>query len=271
MRRDNKEIWLALLAAILITPLYAFIVFWFREIPAASGFFGHLLGVLGFLLMLMTEVLYSFRKRSRKARWGSMATWLQFHIFTGLVGPYMVLLHTAWKFDGLAGAVWVLTVIIVVSGFIGRYIYTAVPRTIDGVEIQSSELESQIAAADAEMQKYLAERPELAEATRRLNSLPDVSAGGWMAVLGRTLIEWEYRTRLRAEERQMGSRARAQMKQIEQLVERLRMLRRQKNSLATARRLLSLWHMVHIPIGMALFTAAFIHIGAALYYATLLR
>jgi len=28
---------------------------------------------------------------------------------------------------------------------------------------------------------------------------------------------------------------------------------------------------VHVPIGLALFTAAFIHIAAAIYYATLLR
>jgi predicted cation transporter len=42
-------------------------------------------------------------------------------------------------------------------------------------------------------------------------------------------------------------------------------------SLARARRTLSVWHAIHIPIGMALFVAAFIHIGAALYYATLLR
>jgi hypothetical protein len=48
-------------------------------------------------------------------------------------------------------------------------------------------------------------------------------------------------------------------------------LRRSLNSLATARRLLAVWHTVHIPLGMALFVAAFVHIGAALYYATLLR
>jgi hypothetical protein len=45
----------------------------------------------------------------------------------------------------------------------------------------------------------------------------------------------------------------------------------QTSALANARRLLALWHTVHIPIGMALFTAAFAHILAALYYATLLR
>ncbi len=185
--RTNQQIWLSLVAAIIITGIYAFVTFWFRQIPAASGFFGHMIGVVGFLLMLLTEILYSLRKRSRKARWGRMSEWLQFHIFTGLVGPYMVLLHTSWKFNGLAGAVTVLTVIIVVSGFIGRYIYTLVPRNLEGLEIGEPASPQQAAA------------------------------------------------------------------------------------LARARRLLSLWHAIHVPIGMALFTAAFIHIGGALYYATLLK
>ena len=184
MLRNAIELWLAFLAAILITGLYALVVVLTREIPPASDLFGHGLGILGFILMLMTVTLYSIRKRMRSARWGRMSRWLQFHIFTGLVGPYMVLLHTSWKFNGLAGVTTLLTVVIVISGFVGRYIYTRIPRTADGVVIEGS---------------------------------------------------------LSAE------------------------------ALKQARRLMSLWHTVHIPIGMALFTAAFVHMGAALYYATFLK
>jgi hypothetical protein len=183
----SKELWLSLLAALFITAAYAFVVYWYRAIPAAAGLFGHMIGVIGFLLMLMTETVYSFRKRSRKGRWGSMQSWLQFHIFTGLVGPYMVLLHTSWKFHGLAGATTLLTIIIVISGFIGRYIYTRIPRSLDGDEITAPGAATQAAG------------------------------------------------------------------------------------LVRARRTLSIWHAIHIPIGMALFVAAFIHIVAALTYATLLR
>ena len=49
-----------------------------------------------------------------------MARWLEFHIFTGIVGPYLVLLHTSWKFNGLAGVVMLLTGVIVLSGFIRK-------------------------------------------------------------------------------------------------------------------------------------------------------
>ena len=184
MLRGNRELWLAALFGMLITGVYGAVVVWYREIPAAGELFGHTIGILGFILMLMTEILYSLRKRSKSAAFGRMSTWLQFHIFTGLVGPYMVLLHTSWKFNGLAGATTLLTVIIVFSGIIGRYIYTRIPRTMDGLEIE-------------------------------------------------------------------GTLSQEALKQ--------------------ARRLMSLWHTVHIPIGVALFLSAFVHIGAALYYATFLK
>ncbi len=146
MIRRNKDFLLALLTILVITLVYGFITFWFRAIPAASSLFGHFLGILGFILMLMTETLYSFRKRSQSARWGTMASWLQFHIFTGLVGPYMVLLHSSWKFNGLAGVTTLLTLIIVISGFIGRYIFTQIPRSLDGIELQTPANQLQAAA-----------------------------------------------------------------------------------------------------------------------------
>ena len=134
----GRELWLAALAAIIIGGIYGAVVFATRAVPPAADLFGHVLGIVGFILMLMTEILYSLRKRSRSARWGRMSSWLEFHIFTGLVGPFMVLLHTSWKFNGLAGVTTLFTVVIVISGFVGRYIYTRIPRTLDGTEIQGT-------------------------------------------------------------------------------------------------------------------------------------
>src|SRR4030067_1300472 len=155
LRRSNRELWLSFTAILCISLAYLFVMAWQDAIPRASEFFGHSLGILGFIVMLMTETLYSLRKRSHSARWGRMADWLDFHIFTGVVGPYMVLLHSSWKFNGLAGIVMLLTFTIVASGFLGRYIYTAVPRTVDGVEVEARLLEEQIAAADQELKSWL--------------------------------------------------------------------------------------------------------------------
>jgi hypothetical protein len=272
MQQSNRELWLSFFAIVLITLMYLFIVITLDSIPGASDFFGHSLGILGFLLMLMTETLYSWRKRSRSARWGKMSTWLQFHIFTGLVGPYLVLLHTSWKFNGLAGIVTLLTLIIVVSGVVGRYIYTAVPRSADGVELEAGELERKVQATDAELQRWLEDRPVAIQAlSQRLSIAPGIHSNSISFVFGRIFQEWGFRWRWWNEKRHLDPAARVQAAQLEQLLDRQGVLRRQIASLALARRLLGLWHAIHVPIGMALFTTAFIHIVAAIYYATLLH
>lgn len=134
MFRRYRELWSALLAIVAITAAYVLEYRSVGSLPAASGLVGHGIGVLGFVFMLMTETLYSIRKMLSDARWGSTAGWLSLHMFMGLVGPYMVLLHTTMRFRGLAGVAMLLTAIVVVSGLVGRYVYTAVPRAITAAQ-----------------------------------------------------------------------------------------------------------------------------------------
>ena len=272
MRRRSRELWWTLGAIGVVSVIYVGAVARLDAVPPASDLFGHGIGIVGFLLMLMTETLYSMRKRSPRARWGRMSAWLRFHIFTGLVGPYMVLLHTSWEFNGLAGIVTLLMVAVVISGIIGRYIYTAVPRTADGAEIEAAELERQIATAETELQRWLDTQPESARAfLSNLDTLSRMQESGLLLVLGRTFKEWNYRLRWWQQMRRMKGVSRTQARELAQLLRRQRALHRQEASLIIARRLLAIWHTVHIPIGMVLFAAAFVHIGAAIYYATLLK
>jgi hypothetical protein len=269
---NNRELWAAFFAVILIAAVYLFTMSQMGGVPAASGLFGHGLGILGFILMLMTEFLYSWRKRSRSARWGRMSSWLRFHIFTGLVGPFMVLLHSSWKFNGLAGIVMLLTVVIVISGIIGRYIYTAIPRTAEGTTLESSELAHQIAAIENQLQQWRDSQPEV---TRALTSaISDENYGDRdpiLVLLGRTISEIRIRFKVWQARRQLRSRYKAKAGELAELLRRKRTLQRQISSLILARRLLSIWHAVHIPIGVALFSTAFVHLVGAIYYATLLR
>ncbi len=262
----NRELVAALLVVVLLTILYVPLVLWGS--PRPSSLIGHSIGIVGFVLMLATETLYSLRKHSQRlTRWGRMQTWLSVHIFMGIVGPYMVLLHTGWQFAGLAGVTSLLTLVVVGSGFVGRYIYTAVPRTPTGTMVEASQLESAIRQTEAELQVWLGVRPAPLQALAarmgvvraRRNEKPT-------AVLGRVLIEWQYRRRWRREMSGLDRATRQQAAALEQLIRRRRTLERQMASLRAARRLLALWHAVHVPLGMALFTAAFIHIIGALYY-----
>jgi hypothetical protein len=142
--RRSRALLYALAAIAAVTAVYYLAYRQAGAFPRASGLVGHGIGVVGFVLMLMTETLYSVRKRQSDARWGSMESWLTFHVVTGLVGPYMVLLHTAARFQGLAGVAMLLTAIVVVSGVVGRYMYTAEPR--EPVESEPGAAEHRLAA-----------------------------------------------------------------------------------------------------------------------------
>lgn len=272
MNQSTRELWLAFVAVVVITVLYLFIVVTQGGIPGAREFFGHSFGVLGFILMLMTEFLYSQRKQTRSARWGKMATWLQFHIFTGIVGPYLVLLHASWKFNGLAGVVTLLMTLVVLSGFVGRYIYTAVPRSVDGAVLESDELQQAISETETNLQDWLTAYPRTANQLQPLL----VGAGGagesdLALIFGRGLREWQARFQWWQLKNQLQGMPRDQVTRLEGLIQRRQTLQRQIASLAMARRMLALWHAVHVPIGMTLFFAATVHIIGAIYYATLLK
>lgn len=268
MYHSARELWVAFFAIIIITIVYLGVVIFLGRIPAASDLFGHSLGVLGFTLMLMTETLYTLRKRSRSARWGRVSSWLQFHIITGLVGPYLVLLHSSWKFNGLAGIVILMTLIVVISGFIGRYIYTAIPRNVDGLEIEADELQRRLAALEFEINSWLVDQPAL---SMQMLNFAAVSLSAQVSGINNPLENLHYRWSLWNFKRKLDAESQAQMVYLGELISRQRSIARQRASLAQARRLMALWHTLHVPIGLALFTAAFIHIAAAIYYATLLR
>ncbi len=261
----NRELLAALIAILLLTAVYLPLVL--LGPPRPSSLVGHGIGIVGFLMMLATETLYSLRKRSRRVRWGRMRTWLQVHIFMGIVGPYMVFLHTGFQFAGLAGVTMLLTATVVASGFIGRYIYTAVPRTPAGAEVEAAQLEAAIRQAEAQLQAWLEARPAPLQAlATQMSELPVVTGGGPLAVLGRALLEWDYKRRWRREVARLDRITRRQAAELERLLLRRRALQRQMLSLVAVRRLMALWHAIHVPLGMALFTAAFLHIIGALYY-----
>jgi hypothetical protein len=264
--RDNLELTLSLVVALVMAGVY--VLYELLASPAGGHPFGHALGILGTILMVMTEVLYSARKRWHVFRFGQVRHWLSFHIFTGIVGPTLVLTHTALEFRGLAGVTMGLTALVVASGFLGRYIYTAVPRTLAGVEIDRRSLELQAARQAEALMAWSADKPQRLKALVQASVLPDPASGesAVRTVLGRAWQERTERAALHNELRRLDREERKRAAEIEKLLRQQRRLVRQMESLQAVRRLMGVWHMVHVPLGLTLFTAVTVHIVAALYY-----
>jgi hypothetical protein len=254
----------ALIAVALITAGYVFLAQ--DVIPRPNSAIGYTLGTVGFLMMLSTETLYSLRKRVVGFHHGRMSIWLQVHVFTGLVGPYLVLLHSGWRFQGLAGILTLVVAVVVVSGLIGRYIYTAVPRSLDGVEIAVVLLEERIAVIDQQLQEQ-----GIADLGTAMLTAIETPAQGWGLVLGRPWIRWRQNRQLARQIDRLDAEGQAKAVELKRLLMERLNLQRQMRSLDVTRRLLALWHVFHIPLSASLFALALIHIGAALYYATFMQ
>ena len=101
----------------------------------AGSAWGGLLAVTGSVLMLFPLFYMAIKRIQRLKKWitqfASMRTFLSIHIYAGIVGPILVLLHTGHKFNSAIGIVLTaLTLIVVLSGFVGRYLMQQISSEI---------------------------------------------------------------------------------------------------------------------------------------------
>lgn len=111
----------------------------------SSGSIGHLYGNVGMVLIL-GNMLYLVRRRWVNVTWlGSMKAWMDWHVFSGIVGPSFIVMHSAftlrsWPAMVSAGSL----AIVVATGLFGRYLYRLVPRVADGRVEPAEELASDV-------------------------------------------------------------------------------------------------------------------------------
>ena len=156
MNKTVHTLYIALLVAItVVTTVYLFYVgYSFYQLPIEerfyhpqydwfkpSGAFGHGLGIVGTLMILIGVVVYIARKKyGFLKRFIRLKYLLEFHIFLCTLGPILILFHTSFKFGGIVSIAFWSMVAVVLSGVIGRFIYVQIPRSIEGRELTLNEL-----------------------------------------------------------------------------------------------------------------------------------
>jgi hypothetical protein len=225
-----------------------------------SGIVAHPLGVAG-LLMMLVPVIYAARKRwTPLAKLGSMRGWLEFHIFCGIVGPALVTFHTSFKFNGIISVAYWSMVTVMASGFVGRYLFVRIPKSIRGVELTHDEI--------LERTEHLKREVEAAALG------PDVLGGlhdlerklGPLAVgslSGPVMVRMRLR-RMRRDLRRAGVDRTLAASVTASMGERVLLLRKLAH-LNRTKRLFSMWHVFHLPLVYVMFAIAVLHIGVAVY------
>lgn len=98
----------------------------FRSL-APGGYMGQGYGVIGTLLIL-TNLLYLVRRRVARLRLGALTTWLDVHVFTGLLGGVFALFHSAFQArSGAALTTLGSLLVVIATGLVGRYLFALSP------------------------------------------------------------------------------------------------------------------------------------------------
>ena len=118
---------------VLLLAWLGFLVHRSPQFPGSGG--GAAFGIAGATLMLV-PLAYPIAKRipflrTRITAHISMQSLLTIHVYTGILGPLLALVHTGHRFDSPLGiALTAVMLLVVVSGFAVRYLLTYVTHDI---------------------------------------------------------------------------------------------------------------------------------------------
>lgn len=197
----------------------------------------HGLGVAGYVLMAWSAFGYSWRKSVLVRPPMSAHAWLDMHIVTGALGAVLVVAHGGIGGLTLGTLTSALVVVVVASGAIGRYVYTATARQ------PRNELAEDLARLDSEI--------AVLEHTRESDRDEDGGGSGGTAVITR---------------RAWTAAVEAELRALRGVQEEQQRRLRKAAALARRRRLLATWWVFHVPLAMAMLTLGLVHAIAVLWY-----
>jgi hypothetical protein len=235
-----------------------------------AGSYGLTYGIAGSAMMILM-LIYSVRKRTRLlGRTMPLRPLLDLHIYLGVIGPLLILLHTSFKVQGLVAVSFWSMVAVAVSGYFGRYLYVQIPRNIAGNELTLQEMEH----TNTEMAQSLRERFNLDEETfRRVETL--FARGvvhkqkGALASVAALFIDDVMRPitrrKLRRQLMKIVLLPKNQFKELFDMSFRRALLRRRIALLGQVQMLFHYWHVIHKPFAIVMYIIMGIHIGVALW------
>jgi len=235
-----------------------------HETFGPAGLIGQGMGVIGALMIIVGVAMYGTRKRVRwLGRFGALGAWLQFHIFLCTLGPFLVLLHTTFKFGGVVSIAFWSMAVVVVSGVFGRYVYARIPKTIQGQFLQRSELQARREGLLDEIRQVVgldAPLAALAPVAPATNAAP--------ALFQALRFDLGHRSRVRAARAELAARGVPDeaARTLTSLMQEERRIDVQIALIDPFRRMFRYWHAFHLPLAILMFVILGVHVAVAIMF-----
>ena len=237
---------------------------------------GFYLGIAG-SVMLLLMLAYPLRKHVRwMQRWGALKHWFRIHMIMGIVGPTLVLFHSTFHLRSTNATVALFSMLgVVISGIIGRFIYTKIHHGLYGRRVTLEKLQAEFAghSNDAKSRLHFAPRVERwLQSFERDSMQVDRSFTSHLVSpltigLKRHILAFrcgrELRRILKTERHPEFHGGASEAIQLASSY--LRECQRVAQ-FSTYERVFSLWHVLHIPLIYILAACTIFHIMAAYMY-----
>jgi hypothetical protein len=248
------------------------------ELLKPGGAIGLKLGIFGTFLFFII-FLYAFRKIIPwLGRYGTAKHWMDFHVICGITAPILIAFHASFKFRGIAGVAFWIMVLVAISGFIGRYLYAQIPRSLTAAELSLTDLrQSEQELSDALLGQAFYSSEQLSRALHVPSPEHIKHIGALRAVGEMIVLDFELPFRVAGLRRAssgfgtklltMGgllSSGRTEIEHIVRLVRQKRSLAKKVVFLGQSQKLLHLWHVIHRPFSYAFAVLAILHIVVVL-------
>lgn len=235
------------------------------------------LGILGAAMMFFGAGLYALRKRVKGLKkLGQMRYWLNFHITFCLLGPLLVVYHSALTAKAPNSAVALYTMLVVVtSGIVGRYIYRHFQFTLSGDRATLKEMCEEIEHLDQKIQAHFSESQKIiATITRFFELREDQKTGGFvrsfctMVRLDRLerRLKRQIRRYLASKGKQMTLKKDSNEKSFEEILIQRVSFEKKVSVLEVATKLFAYWHRFHVPLIWILLLTFLVHVAAVLIF-----
>ena len=225
-------------------------------------------GYIGTALMFVAAI-YPMMRRVKAFRFvASNTMWFDFHLMAGMVGPMFILLHSAFKLDNWVALAFWSMVIVVVSGVIGRYLYTQVPDLAHGRELEELEHQRALASLRENHPEAAAAASSILESHRRdaehiARNAGLIRALWWIMMedLRRPIRWFSRRHRLRK-----TPAPKPVVRQLIRRIGRMILIDRRGVLVPRAQLLLHSWKKVHVPFTVLMTVLSAYHIWDTFEY-----
>ena len=225
-------------------------------------------GYVGAGLMLIA-IMYPIMRRMSSFRIVANARlWFDFHMMAGTVGPLFIVLHSALKLDNWVSIAFWCMIIVVISGVIGRYLYTQVPELVNGRELE--ELDHRRALQAYRLKYSEAVRIGEAELAAHQQRASRVADGAGLARTLWWIMAEDLRRPGRWFRRRLAFRSaiapRKVIRELRQRTGRMMLIDRRRVLGARAQLVLHSWKKVHVPFSFIMAAISAVHIWLAFQY-----